>query len=204
MAKGKRRSACVILAAGRSSRMGSPKALLPVGPTTLLGWQTSSSRNIDLTVVVMPGDKPYPLDDRTGLVAVQNYQQELGPFHSVRLGLAAVIEQIGIPDVTFITPVDCPAEQKTYEDMLKPELRSHFLVATNGGTRGHPLALSPQGVQLVLSAGVEENLRSLQNRDDISEIEVDSKLVCLNLNLPKDRAHLEALTSASTVGFGEC
>ena len=81
----------VILAAGRSARMGKPKLLLPWAATSVLGhlieqWQALRSRQI--AVVCAPGNLPIQAElDRLGFPAqnrIFNPAPEQGMFGSIR------------------------------------------------------------------------------------------------------------------------
>ena len=81
----------VILAAGRSVRMGKPKLLLPWGPTSVLGhlireWQALRAKQV--AVVCAPGNVPIQAElDRLGFPAqgrIVNRAPEQGMFSSIR------------------------------------------------------------------------------------------------------------------------
>ena len=82
------RIAAVILAAGASTRFGSPKQLARIGDRTMLGSVIDTAREANLApilVVVSPGI-PLPPD----VVPIVNAQPEAGLSRSLRMGIAAL------------------------------------------------------------------------------------------------------------------
>lgn len=81
-------TAAVILAAGASTRFGSPKQLAPFDGGTMLDAVIAVARRAGLApvIVVAPSGLPLP----AGAVPVANDAPELGLSHSLRLGLATV------------------------------------------------------------------------------------------------------------------
>jgi molybdopterin-guanine dinucleotide biosynthesis protein A len=100
------RAAGVVLAGGRSSRMGSPKAALEWHGSTLL-WRTVAiiGRAADGPVVVVraPGQELPPLPPETDVV--DDPQEGQGPVQGIAAGLAALA---GRADVAFVSSTDMP------------------------------------------------------------------------------------------------
>jgi molybdenum cofactor guanylyltransferase len=96
----------IILAGGRSSRMGSPKAALDWHGSTLLRRVTGlAQRTVDGPVVVVraPGqDLPeiHPL-----IEVVSDAREGRGPLQGIAAGLAAIGERAG---TAFVSPTDVP------------------------------------------------------------------------------------------------
>jgi len=106
----------IVLAAGKSSRMGRTKATLPVGS----GGETFLTRilrilregGIEGTVVVIGGDATavrasVPREDAS-ISAVENPNYEQGQLSSLLVGLAAVEQRYGNVDAVMVTLVDLP------------------------------------------------------------------------------------------------
>lgn len=87
--------AALVLAAGGSSRLGSPKQLLPWGDTTLLGHVLDSLRELpfDQVFVVIGAVADEILDkvDLSGTTVIENPEWEEGMASSLRVGLDAVL-----------------------------------------------------------------------------------------------------------------
>ena len=101
----------VVLAAGKSSRMGRTKALLPLGSSgeTFLQRIVRVLRDggADAVVVVIGGDAEavrgsLPSDDAQ-ISAVENPRYEEGQLSSLLVGLAAVERRYDNPDAVMMT-----------------------------------------------------------------------------------------------------
>ena len=90
------RVAGIILAAGCSSRMGSPKQLLPFKGTTILDQVVSHALDSDLdSVVVVLGNAAETIQKRVDLTCVgvvENLDHAEGQSSSLKKGLAAVAD----------------------------------------------------------------------------------------------------------------
>lgn len=80
--------AAVVLAAGASTRFGSPKQHAPFGGRTMLGTVLRTAREAGLRpiIAVVPADTALP----AGVVPVENGAPEAGMSRSLRLGIGAV------------------------------------------------------------------------------------------------------------------
>ena len=132
------KSAAIILAAGESSRMGSPKALLDAGGETFLQRLTRIFREAGCEVIVVSGAHPLA-------GSVENPDWRSGQLSSVRRGLAATdAERV------LVHPVDVPlVTPDTVRRVLERLGSAEAVVPTWRGTRGHPLGLTAQAVRKV-------------------------------------------------------
>jgi molybdenum cofactor guanylyltransferase len=99
-------SAAIVLAGGRSSRMGSPKAALDWHGSTLLRRVTGLiSRSVVGPVVVVsaPGQALPELDDRIELVS--DAREGRGPLQGLAAGLAAIGDRAA---VAYVSSTDVP------------------------------------------------------------------------------------------------
>jgi molybdopterin-guanine dinucleotide biosynthesis protein A len=105
-------TAGVVLAGGRSTRMGRPKADLAWGETSLLAHvvgRVSAGVDGPLVVVRAPGQAlpPLPADVRV----VEDPSEGLGPLQGIAAGLAAADADA---PVAFVTATDMPLLQPAY------------------------------------------------------------------------------------------
>ena len=103
------RLAAIVLAAGRSSRMGDLKPLLEVEGRTLLEWAVGAfaGASVDDVIVVTghQGDEVAAVAARVGAVAVANPGFDDGMFSSVRAGVEALDPGV---ERFFLLPADVP------------------------------------------------------------------------------------------------
>jgi molybdenum cofactor cytidylyltransferase len=187
----------VILAAGRSSRMGQPKGLvrLPGGERNdARPWITHQldalpaepSRRV---VLVLGADRDLYLravpDLASRAVVVVNPDPDRGPFSSLQEGLAAATP--GAP--VFVLPVDVPAPSPPVWEALDAAVRDGAAAAVPRfeGRGGHPVLLSPAFIAHLRarppSSRLDEELRLLR---DLCHVSVTDRTVRLNLNAPED------------------
>ncbi len=139
------RPSAVILAAGASRRMGSPKALLPLGGETFLDRLIRVFRDVCDPVIVVLGHHAEAVQrgasGLAGCVVVQNPNPERGQLSSLQHGLRAVPD--GCRSVMF-TPVDYPAILDSTVVSLTGALHDSdalLAVPRYQGRHGHPIAL---------------------------------------------------------------
>lgn len=87
----------VVLAGGRSSRMGQDKALLPWRGRPLVAHMQALLRDAGALDVVISGDRP-------GYAGIADAQPDLGPLG----GLASVIDHVADATTLVVVPVDMP------------------------------------------------------------------------------------------------
>ena len=142
----------IVLAAGLSSRMGEPKALLPVGPHR---QGPSFLRQIvqrlleggvsDTLVVGRAGDGPLrrEVDALDGARFVVNERADTGQLSSVLAGLNAA-DRPGVRAV-LVTPVDVPfVHAATIRTLITVASSSDACIVrpTHAGRHGHPVIFS--------------------------------------------------------------
>ncbi len=136
----------VILAAGASSRMGSPKALLDYRGETFVGRLVRVLSPVCHPVIVVLGyhaEKIRPAIDPRAVVVV-NPAPERGQLSSLQTALAE------LPDTAegfMFVPVDCPAaEPETVEHVSSAfrgrDAKIQFVVPQYHGKHGHPVCAS--------------------------------------------------------------
>jgi molybdenum cofactor cytidylyltransferase len=139
----------IVLAAGASSRMGRPKALLelPDG-TTLLEHQaaslTAAGCNSVACVLGAEADLIRGIDERLDISWLLNEEWEGGQFTSLQTGLAWMLDDGSVGAI--ILPVDCVLESPaTISSILEAAIvNTHLdaLVPEYGERGGHPVYIS--------------------------------------------------------------
>jgi molybdenum cofactor cytidylyltransferase len=190
------RAEVVILAAGRSSRMGEPKGLVavpsPGGPRAWIEHQLDALAGRRVVVVLGEHRELYeravPDLARRAVLAV-NPDPERGPFSSLQVGLAAATPE----EPVFALPVDVPAASPAVWAELEAALEEGIdaVVPIHDGRGGHPVLLSSSLARrlrtLPPTARLDHELRGLPAAGGrLRRIPVGDPRVRLNLNAPED------------------
>ena len=178
----------LILAAGKSERMGIPKFLLkhPKGETFLAHLVTVyyQSGIGEIVVVVNTADfKKYQehfIKLPQGVRIVQNPSPEQGRMHSIRLGVQAFTHN----GPCFIHNIDNPFVEEVLLEQLLDHLKENDYVAPVFENRGgHPLLLSEKMMTVLIQrSNTFGDLRQVLNSFTGKRVEVEFKEVVLNLN----------------------
>ena len=180
-----------MLAAGASTRLGQPKALVQVGEHTLIEHLVLRLESKELEPVIVTRaeiavDILTALPDRTVVI---NPNPEAGRTGSLQCGLKQILDTKG-GDRAFrllVVPVDRPGfSDATLDRLLMMEVCA---CPSKDGRGGHPLLLMPEDVARVRTANPDEPLRNLCSPE---RFEVEDEYLHLNIDEPSD---LESLSS---------
>ena len=95
----------IVLCGGKSTRMGTSKAMLPFGPETMLQRVVRVLGEIVTPIVVVAAaDQQLPLLPE-GIVVTRDEREGRGPLEGLRAGLKALPEPI---DAAYVTSCDVP------------------------------------------------------------------------------------------------
>ena len=199
-------AAGIVLCGGKSTRMGSPKALLPFGPETMLQRVVRLlGTKVSPIVVVAAPEQPLPKLPAPVLVT-RDEREGRGPLEGLSAGLKALPEAV---DVAYATSCDVPLLVPSFVQRMIELLGEHDIAVMEVDGFSHPLSAvyrrsTLQHIEVLL---IQDRLRPVflfetvrTRRVKPAEVtEVDPTLLTLrNLN---DRAdYLNALSSA---GLGE-
>jgi molybdenum cofactor cytidylyltransferase len=198
----------VILAAGKSSRMGTDKALLrwppaahaEAGPPghTLLSAAIAALQPQTNAVIVVAGRNTAalaPIIAAAGALLAVNPEPERGQFSSLQTGLREAVA--GGHDAVMITPVDCPPLAATTLERLRRAFDRAIaggkwaVAPEHKGRHGHPLVAGPELINAFLEAPVSGIAREIQHAHQqmIEYVPVDESL-SVDLNTPEAYAAL--------------
>jgi len=181
----------VVLAAGRSDRMGRPKALLPCHGKTFLRTILDTLHSAGVTEVrVVLGHAAAAIRQAEPLsagIAVINEGYESGMLSSVRTGVQALPTSV---DAFLLWPVDHPLASEATVDRLFVEAaasRRAIAVPAFRGKRGHPALFAARLAPELLSAPENEGARAvLRTRAcDVLEIDVLDAGVVADIDTPE-------------------
>ena len=198
--------ALLVLAAGQSTRMGSPKALAEFGGRPLLEHVLAAPllRELGDVVVVLGhhADALRPIVDRLGYRSVLNPDPDRGRTGSVQTGLQSLPAALR---AVFVQPVDCPIIlPETYLALAAAIGQDDVAIPSYRGKRGHPPLFSAALIPRILAAGPDESLRTLLQgpvgRFSKSScevrcrvVEVDDPGVLVNVDRPEDLQQLAVI-----------
>ena len=187
--------AAVVLAAGRSERMGRPKALLPCRGKTFLRTileSLASSRVAEVRVVLGDGaNEIRRLEALAGDIVVHNPRYEEGMLSSVRCGIRSLPADVS---AFLLWPVDHPLVRAATVDRLVLTFEAGargIVLPVHGGRRGHPTLFAARMASELLAAPDAVGARAvLRDRpEEVLEILVDDWGVVTNIDTPE--AYLE-------------
>jgi len=178
----------VLLAAGKSERMGQPKLLMPFDGTTIV------ERTLDNLIasqvgeiVVVLGSRAQEVSQALGerpVVVVLNPNYARGMSTSLATGLGMVGGQaryvlVALSDQPLITP-------QTYNKLIEAALGSSkgIIVPTYRRKRGNPIIISAGYRQELMSLAGDVGGRELLRKypRDVLEVAVDCEGVLININ----------------------
>jgi CTP:molybdopterin cytidylyltransferase MocA len=196
----------LVLAAGRSIRMGRPKALLPAGAADVTFVRRIvevllSGGVADVLVVGRPDDEALRAEvDRIGAHVgfVENASAESGQLSSLQAGLA-VADRPGVRAV-LVTPVDQPSVEATTVAALLAAWTSSqapIVRATYRGRHGHPVIFSRAVFDDLRHADPAVGAKQVVRAHEAAtvDVDVDDPGVVLDVDVPGDyeRLYGEAL-----------
>lgn len=165
----------VILAAGGSTRMGQPKALLPVGGRPLLVHHVDAlSRRCERVLVVQGATSVQPVAPNEVEVITNPLWARTGPAESLKLALCRLA-----PDArVVVTPVDVPPVPLQALDALLAAGPPAVLCHRN--RPGHPVLVEARAEALLHPGTLREVTAHAQ------QVETPWGGCLLNLNTPAD------------------
>jgi molybdenum cofactor cytidylyltransferase len=141
----------MVLGAGRSSRFGTPKQLLPFGDTTMLGQviRNANASDLDRVVVVLgrASEELRASVDFGRAVVVENTAYGTGCASSLLAGMDAAGED---SEALVLLLGDQPGVRKEFIDRVLSEWRSSrpwAAVTSYGGGLGHPFVFAREAFE---------------------------------------------------------
>jgi len=195
----------IILAAGDSTRMGYPKALLPLHGDSFIGRIVRNLRNLDLpeplAVLGRDADRIRKLPELQSLQTVVNPAPERGQLSSIQLGLRHLTEPCA---GCLLWPVDHPAVSRNLvRDMVHLFRTSGapLVLPRCGGRRGHPAIFSSMLFGEILEAPEHEGARSvvLRHQKRIALMETPETATVTDIDTPDDYFRLTGIPLAEAI-----
>jgi nicotine blue oxidoreductase len=184
-------TSAIVLAAGASSRMGRPKALIEVGGQPAVERVVATLRDGGAgEIVVVIGrhaDEIRAGADLRGVRVVDNPDWARGRTSSVQRGLAALPPGT---EWTLLALVDMPlVRADTVRALLAaPRDDADALVPVHDGRRGHPIALRRTLFARIAALGPDTPLHDVIRAARRAEVPVDDPGVLVDFDEPGDVA----------------
>jgi molybdenum cofactor cytidylyltransferase len=178
----------IVLAAGKSERMGRPKALLEFRGRTFLEniLDTISRSSIEHTSIVVGHHRREIVNAVQSDSIVFNPDYEQGMVTSLQTGIRALPpESIG----AFLFLVDHPVvDVETIEAMIPRAAPSRIVQPTFEGRRGHPVFLGIDVLREILGLPSSQGADVVVRRepDRIIEIPVNAPGVLIDVDTPEE------------------
>jgi molybdenum cofactor cytidylyltransferase len=180
--------AAIVLAAGKSERMGRPKALLEFRGRTFLEniLEAISRSSIDSTFIVVGHHRREIGDAIQSGSLIFNPDYEKGMVTSLQTGIRALpLDSIG----AFLFLVDHPVvETETIEAMVPIAAPNRIVQPTFEGRRGHPVFLGAEVLKEILRLPSSQGADAVVRRDPgrIVEIPVNAAGILTDIDTPED------------------
>ena len=127
----------IVLCGGRSTRMGSPKALLPFGDETMLQRVVRLLRTVVSPIVVVAApDQPLPVLAGDTIVT-RDERENRGPLEALRAGLKALPPTV---EIAYVTSCDVPLLVPAFAERMIELLGDHEIAVMEIDGFAHPLS----------------------------------------------------------------
>ncbi|MGN6735025.1 MAG: nucleotidyltransferase family protein [Candidatus Binatia bacterium] len=183
----------VVLSAGESSRMGRPKALLPIDGETFIERIVVALKQTRVgKIIVILGHNASELQPKISHLPVEiliNTDYKLGQLSSLQLAVRHLqLDRdcdgmlVHLVDHPYLTPA-------LVQEMIRRfyETKKRIIVPKFHGKRGHPVIFSRELFAELLSAPVDQGAKAVVNahRADTLEVETEEAGIALDIDTPE-------------------
>ena len=174
----------IVLTAGASKRLGEPKALVDIHGESLIEILIRKLKGKKLRIIIVTRVELFNEMEKLGEKVVINTHPESGRTGSIQCGIKELES-----DRCLIVPVDRPGfSNATIEKLINLEKTS---CPSKNGRGGHPVVLSKEDCEKILSSNPSTPLRDIINP---VKIEVDDEFLHINIDSPNDLEKLRKIT----------
>ena len=191
----------VILSAGESSRMGRPKALLPIDGVRFVEKIVSTLKSTDVgNIIVVLGHNAEEIRRKIRNLPVTiliNHDYKQGQLSSLQVAIRRLESSGGPVDGILVHLVDHPyIEAKLVNLMIDRfyETKKLIVVPRFQDRRGHPVIFARALFSELLAAGTDQGAKPVvhAHRDDTLEIDTNDKGVLIDIDTPEEyRLHVK-------------
>ncbi|NWG76551.1 MAG: nucleotidyltransferase family protein [Rubrivivax sp.] len=184
--------AAIVLAAGRSSRMGAFKPLLPFGEGTVIERVLSMCAEAEVgairVVVGWNAERLIPLLEGRGVPWVRNAKFAEGMYSSLQLGVKGLPDDV---EAFFVLPGDMPlVRAETFRRLAAVwgPGQARVLYPCFAGRRGHPPLIAASLIPAILGEAPAGGLRELLacHATEAHDVDCDDPGMLVDIDTPKD------------------
>ncbi|MCX6290336.1 MAG: NTP transferase domain-containing protein [Bacteroidetes bacterium] len=182
------KTACIILSAGLSTRMGTHKALLPFSSgENFLQHIIKVYREAwvkKIAVVINPDINTAIIDGMDETVVVKNYSQQRGRLYSLYLGLKCFPGS----DYFYVQNIDNPfVTAPLIHQLHESRMKADYITPVTNGHGGHPILVSSTVAQQILSLpSFDQSLRQILENHSRCRLPVEDGKVMADVNTPEE------------------
>jgi len=183
----------VVLSAGESSRMGRPKALLPIGGQTFIERIVAALKQAKVgKIIVILGHNASELRAEISQLPVEiliNTDYKLGQLSSLQLAVQRLQSEIDC-DGMLVHLVDHPyLVPSLIEEMIRRfyDTKKPIIVPKFHGKRGHPVIFSRDLFAELLNAPMDQGAKAVVNahRAETLEIDTEEEGIAVDIDTPE-------------------
>ena len=183
----------VVLSAGESSRMGRPKALLPIDGQTFIERIVGALKQTAVgKVIVVFGHNADEMKQRIEHLPIEilvNRDYILGQLSSLQVAVRQ-LEKTADCDGMLVHLVDHPyIDPALVTTMIERFYQTGKLIVVPrfGGKRGHPVIFSRQLFGELLAAPMDQGAKAIvkAHRDDTLEIDTEDEGITVDIDTPE-------------------
>lgn len=196
------RIAAIILAAGRSSRMGEHKLLLPLGGRPLLAWSLAAVCASHAEPIILALGRAAP--DVLAQLPPGPYSTVINQRFEEGMGTTLALAVTQLPaDVTgaIVTLGDQPFMSTQAIDAVLAAARAHpgaIAMGVHAARRGHPVYLPRRLFGELARLSGDEGARTVigRERDRITLVPLEDERLTLDVDTPEDYERAKAIAQA--------
>lgn len=183
----------ILLAAGESRRMGSPKALLHYQGQTFIERICTAflTAGVDELIVVLGAraeEIGRALPTHPALRSVVNSRYSQGQLSSLMVGIGALSPE---SEAAIVNLVDHPLVSSETIKAVIDSFRAaplHIVIASYQGKRGHPVLFSSQIYGEILAAPLDQGAKVVVRKDPtrVREIPLDDPGILADIDTPEE------------------
>lgn len=186
----------IVLAAGESSRMGQPKALLPLRGRSFVGQIAETARAVGVSsVVVVVGPPHADAIARAlppGAARAFNPDPSRGMLSSVQAGISSLPARA---TAALVWPVDIPLVRAETVRAILDASPGKLIIPQLGKRGGHPIRIPRARFAELMALDPARGLKGLVEARpaEVVRLPVDDKGVLTDVDTPEDFAKLQHL-----------